>query len=116
MTLIKEPFIRYHEEKKTDTFTVKVSPKERAWLDNLKAKIHQPKDSTALKQLAKIGAKVLLDEKITFISNLIIENKRKNKRTGIMEYEIEEEAKVSQNKQNGDTNGIDKFTCSKRGG
>lgn len=106
----QKPFTKYNLEKKVDTFTVKLNKEERAWLEKVKAKIHQPKDSTALKQLARVAAKVILDDKIMIVANMIIENKRKNKRSGIIDYEVEEEAKVSQNKENGDTFGTDKLT------
>ena len=49
--------------------------------------LNQPKDSTALKQLAEIGSKLLQGVSIgtisVFISRTIIDNKMKNKRTGL---------------------------------
>jgi len=82
-----EPFVRYGEEKKVDSFTVRLNPAERADLEELKSILEQPKDSTALKMLASIGAKVIREEKIAFILETVFKNKRKNKRLGIAQYE-----------------------------
>jgi hypothetical protein len=87
MRMEKEPFTRYHEEKKADTFTVKFNPKERAEFESYKYALQQEKDSTAIKQLAWIGAKVLLDEKMKEIIEVILNNYRKNQRLGIIEFE-----------------------------
>ena len=90
MVLEQKPFQRYKldEEKREDTFTVKLNSEERLLLNNCKGVIEQEKDSTALKQLAWIGAKVLLDGKTDFILKLIFDNKRKNKRIGIGQFEV----------------------------
>ena len=83
MTLENPPFVRQYLETKEDTFTVKLNEEERAWLEKMKILISQPKDSTALKQLAKISELVLLDEKLMKIAAIIYENKLKNKRNKI---------------------------------
>jgi len=53
---------KLEEEKAKDkgrTFTVWMSEDDDAWLNDAKRLIRQPKDSTALKQLAQIGANML---------------------------------------------------------
>lgn len=87
MTLEKAPFQRYHEEKKIDSFTVRLNAEERATLEMAKKVLKQPKDSTALKQLAKLGAKVIHDQKIKEMVDIITNNERKNERLGIVEYD-----------------------------
>jgi len=87
MALKQKPFIRYNEEKKADTFTIKLNPQERTELEHWKSLLQQPKDSTAMKQLAQIGAKVLLDEKFKTANSIIMNNYRKNKRVGIVDFD-----------------------------
>lgn len=50
--------------------------------------LEQSKDSTALKQLARIALIVLHDQKVGLILKTLFENKRKNKRQGIIDYEV----------------------------
>lgn len=73
-------------EKQKLVFTVKLNKEERELLDRCKSIIEQPKDSTALKQLAWIGAKVLHEEKIGFILATSFKNRGKNKRLGIVQW------------------------------
>jgi orotidine-5'-phosphate decarboxylase len=87
MAIKQEPFRRYHEEKKTDTFTVKLNAEERMEFESWKKMIHQEKDSTAIKQLSRIGAEVLLDKKMMAINKTILNNYRKNKRLGVVTFE-----------------------------
>lgn len=87
MPIEQEPFRKYNEGESTDTFTIKLNAEERAMFDKLKQVIEQKKDSTAMKQLAWIGSKVLLEEKMSYILGTIFDNKRKNKRLGIIEFE-----------------------------
>tara|TARA_R100000808_G_scaffold22072_1_gene47873 strand:+ start:25 stop:288 length:264 start_codon:yes stop_codon:yes gene_type:complete len=87
MAIKQEPFTRYHEQKKSDTFTVKLNPQERAEFEQWKYALQQEKDSTAIKQLARIGAKVLLDEKMKSIIETVMNNYRKNKRLGIVTFD-----------------------------
>lgn len=89
MTLENLPFQRtkLDEEERQDTITIKLNKDERAWLEDMKKVIEQEKDSTAMKQLAWIGAKVLLEPKTATILETIFENKRKNKRLGIVTFE-----------------------------
>tara|TARA_Y100000310_G_scaffold229433_1_gene231858 strand:- start:1158 stop:1421 length:264 start_codon:yes stop_codon:yes gene_type:complete len=87
MPIVKKPFVRYNLEKKSDTFTVKLNPEERKEFENWKYLLQQEKDSTAIKQLAKLGAKVLLDEKTKESIQLVLGNYRKNKRLGIVNFD-----------------------------
>ena len=88
----KKPFIPYRldEDKKDDkreTFTVSINKEERKQLDEDKKILQQAKDSTALKQLAEIGRIVLHRDITGQISQVIIGNKRRNKRLNIVEFE-----------------------------
>jgi len=83
MPVKQKPFINYHEEKKVDSFTVRFNPEERKQLEADKFILKQSKDSTALKQLAAIGSKVLQDDLTASIVMLIQGNKRKAKRLGM---------------------------------
>jgi hypothetical protein len=89
MAIEQTPFRRYHEEKQQDTFTIKLSKdgKERALLEKCKRIIEQKKDSTTLKTLAWLGAKVLLEEKTAYIINTLFKNKRNNARSNIIDFE-----------------------------
>lgn len=85
MSNFNHSFQREHETKQQDVFTVKLSKDgtEREKLDAAKLVLRQPKDSTALKQLAWLGAKVLLDEKMKYLADTVFKNKQKNWRTGV---------------------------------
>ena len=87
MVIKKEPFRPYNLEKKTDSFTVRLNEEERKQLEEDKVIINQKKDSTAIKQLAKIGSIVLHDKKIGQIIGVIFKNSRNNKRSGIADFE-----------------------------
>jgi len=89
MSIEQQPFVRYHEQKKDDSFAVKLSKdgSERQLLNRCKIILEQTKDSTALKQLAWIGAEVILDKKIARIIDSVMNNKRKNKRLGIVDFD-----------------------------
>lgn len=81
----QEAFRAYklEEEKGSgETFTIWISAEERAWLNKMKLKINQPKDSTAIKTLAKIGANLLGEPWMEFTIKTLYKNKRNNKRTG----------------------------------
>jgi len=90
---MKEPFRPYilEKDKKKDdiTFTVRITPEDQKWFLPAKIFIKQPKASTALKQLAQIGAtNVLHDKKINDILDILKNNIRRNERMGIPEREI----------------------------
>ena len=60
MPLEQKPFVRYHEKKKADTFTVRVNKEERAFLDRMKLILNIKSDSKTLKLLARVGGNVLI--------------------------------------------------------
>jgi len=84
----QEPFTPYKLEgekakEKGRTFTVYMSDDDDAWLNDAKKLIRQPKDSTAIKQLAQIGANMLGEPKMAFAIDTLFKNNRKNERLGI---------------------------------
>ena len=94
MPIEKKPFRKYRLdeelEKKDKTFTTRLTEKDREWFLPAKKFIKQPKNSTAMKQLANIGAVVVLhDKKINKILDVVMNNNRRNKRLGIPESEYE---------------------------
>jgi len=93
MGIEKEKFRAYTLEeeraKKDDVFSVKLNEEERALLNQCKMAIRQPKDSTALKTLARIGAKVILSEPTSYVIETLFKNKRNNKRTGLQGFDID---------------------------
>ena len=86
-----EPFRKMHldeeDRKHTDTFNVRLNPEERKQFNEDKEIIEQSKDSTAFKQLARIGSIVLHDKKIAQILAVTTGNTRRNKRLGIADFE-----------------------------
>ena len=60
MTLEQEPFTRYHLEKKTDTFTVRVNKEERQFLEDMKKMLNIKSDSKMVKLLSRVGGNVLI--------------------------------------------------------
>lgn len=87
MALKQKPFTPYHEEKKIDSFTVRLNAQERELFEKLKYVIQQEKDSTAIKQLALGITNVILDEKIKGILSIVLNNYRRNKRLGIVDFD-----------------------------
>ena len=86
----QEPFVKYNldeEGKKVDSFTVRLNKAEREQFEKDKVIIEQVKDSTAMKQLAKIGSIVLHDNKMVSILSTLFKNKRNNQRLGVAEFE-----------------------------
>ncbi len=75
------------EGKSTDAFTVRLNTEERKQLEEDKKIIEQTKDSTAIKELANIGSIVIHDKKTAQIIRVILGNRRKNKRLGIVDFE-----------------------------
>ena len=75
-------------ERDKDILKVRLNEQERATLKKCQEILEQPKQSTALKQLALIGANVVQDKKTGLILEMIFDNKRRNKRLGIVEYEV----------------------------
>jgi len=87
MVIKQEPFVRYNEEKVADNFTVRLNAEERVALDEAKKILHQSKDSTAIKQLAMIGTKTIQDQKMLQFLEVVLNNYRKNKRLGIVDFD-----------------------------
>lgn len=89
MAIEKEPFRRYDlDGGKADIVNLRLNAEERAVLEEGKKVLEQAKDSTALKQLAAIGAAVVLhDKKTRLILEMVFKNKRRNRRTGILDFE-----------------------------
>lgn len=84
----KKPFTKYSlEETKDKPISVKLNEEERKLLDTCKNILEQSKDSTALKTLAWVGAKVIREEKMSYILATIFKNKRNNERIGIIDFE-----------------------------
>jgi hypothetical protein len=79
----QEPFRRYHLEKKQDCFPVYLNTEERALLNRFKRLVEQPKDSTALKQLAWMGAFLIESQPTRYVVETLFKNKKKNERLGI---------------------------------
>lgn len=87
MVLEKQKFTDYGKEK-ADVFPVRLNVEERKELDQVKMFIKQPKDSTAVKQLVKIGIAVVIhDKKTKALLEIILNNARRNNRTGVADLE-----------------------------
>ena len=107
MPIVNEtPFQRMTpgDDPKKDTFNVHLNVEERTQLNADKLLLQQTKDSTALKQLASIGSKVLHDALSGGISMLILNNIRRNMKTGILQEEGQRRMKVEQNPEDCDIN------------
>ena len=59
MAIETEPFYKRQEGKKEDTFTVRMNPQERAWLQEIKEDLDIKSDGKALKMGAFIGRNVI---------------------------------------------------------
>lgn len=99
---------KLEEERGKDiTFTTRITNKDLKWFEDAKRLIRQPKNSTAMKQLAQLGYyHVLHDEKISELLDIVVNNFRKNERTGITpgEYKIKDKfSNVIQNEFESDT-------------
>ena len=83
----QEPFRKNNLEEPLDTFTVRLNPEERKIIEECKKILEQEKDSTAIKQLAWLGAKVLHDDLMAYTLGVVFRNKRNNKRVGVQQFE-----------------------------
>lgn len=95
MPIEKQPFVPYKEEEersiKDKTFTTRLTASDLKWFKPAKEFIKQPKNSTAMKQLAEIGSIVVLhDKKVSQILEVVSANISRNKRLGIPDLEFEE--------------------------
>jgi hypothetical protein len=108
MSLVKPAFTKQRTDEeqandKYEVFTVRMNKTEYAQLQEAKRLLMQEKDSTALKQLAELGASfVLHDPKTRLVLETVINNRRKNERLGLPveapQY-VETSANVTQNKE-----------------
>jgi hypothetical protein len=92
------------DEPKLDTFTVRLNAEERLQLNADKLIIRQPKDSSAIKELAEIGHNVLHDPLLGGILKTVLENIRKSARSGALPENTQRRAKVAQMSDFSDTN------------
>jgi len=85
----KKPFRKYDLKNKRGfvVISLKLNMEEQAQLVRDKQLLNQAKDGTAIKQLMRIGSKVIHDEKIKEYLNIVLGNKRKNKRLGINDFD-----------------------------
>lgn len=75
--------------KKDITFTTRITNDDLIWFEHAKRLIQQPKNSTAMKQLARLAYEyVLHDKKIMQMLDTVINNYRRNQRTGVTEGEF----------------------------
>jgi len=92
MTIIQKPFVKYKlddekDNEKRETFTVSLNKAERQELEDDKKILQQSKDSTAIKQMWRIGRIVLHDDMTGKILKEILQNRNRNKRLGIVEFD-----------------------------
>lgn len=91
--LVKQPFVNYTldedkpENPKTEVITLRLNRYERKQLNAFKKVLQQSKDGTAVKQLMLIAGVVIQRDIIGKVLEIALNNKRKNKRTGIQDYE-----------------------------
>jgi hypothetical protein len=98
MIELDQPFISQHLEeekdyKKQDVISLKLNEKERQQLEEDKVALQQEKDATAMKQMWKIGRKVIHGTPEGRFLKLALENMKKNKRLGIAEVEAKPQQK-----------------------
>lgn len=75
------------EAQKGTTIGVWFNDEELARLKDYGVFLHQEKASTIIKQMIELGAKLIDDEKMRAVRELVFNNVRKNKRLGIMEVD-----------------------------
>lgn len=83
----EEKFKRKDEKKKQEIMSLGLNKRERKLLDRVKNKLQQEKDGTALKQCLAITANIIYSDKMGAILDIVLNNRRKNKRLGITEFE-----------------------------
>ena len=71
-----------------EVIPIRLNEQEKALLKDAKRILEQPKDSTALKQLVALGYKCIKKPESEELLELVFANKRKNKRSGIIEFEV----------------------------
>lgn len=71
-----------------EVIPLKIDPEFKEIMNEAKKILHQAKPSTLIKQLARIGYKSIKSPPTSTILKTIYENDRKNKRVGIVEFEV----------------------------
>jgi len=89
MPIENKPFVKYNldDEIKVDSFTMRFNKEERTRFEADKLILKQKKDSTAMKQLASLGSIVIHDPKMKRNLEIILGNSRRNKRSGIADFD-----------------------------
>ena len=91
MPIEKKPFESYQldEEKdsKREILTISINKEERERLNGNKKLLEQPKDGTAIKQMMEIADFVIHDNFFGKMLKLVLDNKRRNKRLGIIDFD-----------------------------
>ena len=77
--LEQEKFRKYHLKKKIDSFTTRLNEDERAMLEKCKAILGENKDSTAYKDVFKIGFNVLHSSLVKQTITTLFKKKAQNK-------------------------------------
>ena len=85
---IEEGKIKSDIKEQGEIIPIRLNDNERKILQAAKRIMEQAKDSTAIKQLMLLGYKSITREETQDILRVVFENKRKNKRTGILEFEV----------------------------
>lgn len=87
MRVMDDGTIRARAKEIPDVIPLRLNEQWKDILAEDKDLLEQTKDSTALKQLAYIGHLAIHDDLIGNIMVSLFENKRKNKRLGIIDFE-----------------------------
>jgi hypothetical protein len=97
----KEPFRKYSLKDREKIHTFRITETEEEWFIPARKFIQQPKISTAMKQLAEIGASIVLHDKKTHrILDIIMNNDRRNKRIGINEWDYKKDIELIKSNTN----------------
>jgi len=89
----KKKFVKYEVDgeepgpPKFKVISLKLNEAEQKQLEIDKKILNQVKDGTCIKQLMRLGSKVIHDDKIGEYLKIVLENKRKNTRLGIVDFE-----------------------------
>ena len=88
MTLIRPPFTDTGKQTGHNTMRLRLNDEERDMISKAQRILNQSKAGTTMKQLAKIGyANVVSNPQTVNLLDIIYNNKRRNERNGIIEYE-----------------------------
>jgi hypothetical protein len=84
-----KPFVPMRTQEERDeadskVFTIRMNKEELKEFEAAARTLQQEKVSTTIKQLARLGLLVLLDPKTLYAIEVVLLNKRRNERTGIM--------------------------------